>query len=43
MERVYDRALWLREQRAVLEAWGWKLETIVGGGAQVALLRGRRT
>jgi integrase len=35
VERVYDRALWLREQRAVLDAWAGKLSTITKGGAEV--------
>ena len=35
IERVYDRALWLGQQREVLGAWGRKLATITGGGAQV--------
>ena len=35
VERVYDRAMWLPQQRAVLDAWGRKLETIARGGAQV--------
>ena len=35
VERVYDRALWMQQQREVLEAWGRKLATIAKGGAQV--------
>lgn len=35
VSRVYDRALWLPQQRAVLNSWGCKLATITGGGAKV--------
>ena len=35
VERVYDRALWLAQQRAVLDAWSRKLLTVTRGGAQV--------
>jgi integrase len=35
VQRTYDRALWLPQQRAVLDVWGRKLETITGGGAKV--------
>jgi integrase len=35
VERVYDWALWLRQQRAVLDAWARKLSTITEGGAEV--------
>ena len=34
-ERVYDRALWMAQQRVVLGAWSRKLTTITNGGAQV--------
>ena len=38
VSRVYDRALWLPQQRAVLNAWGRKLATIATGGAKVVEL-----
>jgi integrase len=38
VERVYDRAMWLPQQRAVLDAWSRKLITIASGGAQVVKL-----
>jgi len=34
-KRAYDRALWLPQQRKVLDAWGRKIETITSGGAKV--------
>lgn len=36
--RAYDRALWLPQQRKVVDAWGRKLETITRGGATVATI-----
>ena len=33
--RVYDRALWMKRQREVLDSWSRKLATITQGGAQV--------
>ena len=41
VQRTYDRALWLPQQRKVLEAWGRKLATITGGGADVVALERR--
>ena len=38
-KRTYDRALWLPQQRKVLESWGRKLATITEGGAEVVAMR----
>ncbi len=42
-KRAYDRALWLPQQRKVLDAWGRKIETITSGGAKVVGLAREQT
>jgi len=37
-QRVYDRALWLPQQRSVLDAWARKLTAIAAGGAEVVAM-----
>ena len=42
VSRVYDRALWLPQQRKVLDVWGRKLATITAGGAKVTPIAAAR-
>lgn len=42
VSRVYDRALWLPQQRAVLDVWGRKLGAITSGGAKVTPIEAAR-
>lgn len=41
-KRACDRALWLPQQRKVLDAWGRKVETIAAGGSKVASIAAAR-